>query len=336
MMHKEIQQKIDLKTKPIGALGYLEDIALQICQVQQSLHPQLKNPCIIVFAADHGVSKSGVSAYPSEVTAQMVLNFLNDGAAINVFCKQNNIKLLIADAGVNYDFEKNNQIIDSKIAKGTNNFLHTKAMTSEQLKLCFDKANDIINNLAENGTNIIGFGEMGIGNTSSAALIMSEICELPIDCCVGRGTGLKDDQFNHKLSILKQVQENHSKPNDIFELLTSFGGFEIAQMCAAMLQSYQRGMLIMVDGFIATAAFLCAYKLEPNIINNAIFCHLSDEQGHQRMLDYLNVKPLLKLNMRLGEGIGCALAYPLIQSAVNFMNEMASFESAGVSNKIKE
>lgn len=301
--------------------------------VQQTLNPVIIKPTIVVFAADHGISQSGVSAYPASVTAQMVFNFLNGGAAINVFCKQHNIGLKIADAGVDHDFEKNEKLIDTKIAKGTQNFLNGNAMTEHQLQQCFERAKNIIDDIADKGCNSIGFGEMGIGNTSSAALLMSSICDLPIEECAGKGTGLSDEQFLKKIKLLKQVQQNHTKPKDVYEALIIFGGFEIAQICGAMLQSFKRNMLIMVDGFIASAAFLCASKIQPNIINNAIFCHQSDEQGHQKLLNYLQAKPLLNLNMRLGEGTGCAIAFPLIQSAVNFVNEMASFESAGISNQ---
>ena len=332
-MIKEIKNKIDFKTKPLGSLGVLEDIATQICLVQNSLTPTLTNPTLLVFAADHGIAKDGVSAYPAEVTPQMVLNFLKGGAAINVFCKQNNIALKVVDAGVNFDFEKSEKLIDSKIAKGTKSFLTENAMTAAELELCFTKANKLIETIYKTNCNIIGFGEMGIGNTSSASMLMSVLCDIPIKECVGRGTGLDDVQLNRKTGILKKAQANHQKPKDTKELLQFFGGFEIAQICGAMLAAYEKNMIILVDGFIATSAFLCAYAINPKIKINAIFCHQSDEQGHKKMLDFLKVKPILNLGMRLGEGTGCAIAYPIIQSAVNFMNEMASFESAGVSNK---
>lgn len=333
---KEVRHKIDSKTKPLGSLGVLEQLAKQICLVQHTLNPVLIKPTLVVFAADHGIAQSGVSAYPASVTAQMVLNFLRGGAAINVFCKQHGIDLKIADAGVNYNFPKSENLTDTKIAKGTQNFLTENAMTDNQLKQCFEKAKIMIDDIADTGCNIIGFGEMGIGNTSSAAMLMSTLCNLPAEECVGKGTGLNDKQLSDKIKILKQARQNHPTPTDAYEALTFFGGFEIAQMCGAMLHSFEKNMLIMVDGFIATAAFLCAATIEPTIKNNAIFCHQSDEQGHIKMLEYLQAKPLLNLNMRLGEGTGCAMAFPVIQSAVNFMNDMASFESAGVSNKPSE
>jgi nicotinate-nucleotide--dimethylbenzimidazole phosphoribosyltransferase len=332
-MIAKIKSKIDLKTKPLGSLGLLEKLATQICLIQNTLSPKLTNPTLLVFAADHGIAKDGVSAYPSEVTPQMVLNFLNGGAAINVFCSQNNIALKIVDAGVNFDFKENEKLIDAKIAKGTKSFLTENAMTSTEVGVCFSKANEIVETVYKTNCNIIAFGEMGIGNTSSASMLMSALCNIPIEDCVGRGTGLDDKQLQNKINILKQAQQNHSTPKNAIEALEFFGGFEIAQICGAMLAAYDKNMLILVDGFIATSAFLCAYNINNKIKNNAIFCHQSDEQGHKKMLDYLCVSPLLNLGMRLGEGTGCAVAYPIIQSAVNFINEMASFESANVSNK---
>lgn len=332
-MINQIQHKIDFKTKPLGALGQLEALATQICLVQNTLTPKLINPTLIVFAADHGIATAGVSAFPTEVTAQMVLNFLAGGAAINVFCRQHGIDLKIVDAGVNVDFEPNENLIDAKIQKSTKSFLNQPAMTHLELEQCFKKSAHIVDKIAQTTCNVMAFGEMGIGNTSSASLLMSALCQLPIEECVGRGTGLTDEQHQHKLHILKQAQQNHPIPKNGREALHYFGGFEIAQICGAMLAAFEKNMLILVDGFIATAAFLCAHNLNEKIINHAVFCHQSNEQGHKKMLDFLGAKPLLNLGMRLGEGTGCAVAFPLLQSAVNFMNEMASFESANVSNQ---
>ncbi len=330
---KTIKNKIDFKTKPLGALGLLETIAAQVCNIQNTLSPALLHPVILVFAADHGIAREGVSAFPAAVTAQMVLNFLNGGAAINVFCRQHNIDLKIIDAGVNYDFEKIENLINVKTGRGTKSFLQDNAMTQEEVLQCFYQAENIIEPIAQKGCNIIGFGEMGIGNTSSASMLMSALCNLPIEECVGRGTGLNDEQLNNKINILKQAQQNHAVPADAITALEYFGGYEIAHICGAMLAAHKKNMLILVDGFIATAAFLCAYKINKKIKANAIFTHQSDEQGHKKMLAYLDAKPILNIGLRLGEGTGCALAYPIIQSAVLFINEMASFESAGVSNK---
>jgi nicotinate-nucleotide--dimethylbenzimidazole phosphoribosyltransferase len=333
MIKEQLQHKIDFKTKPLGALGKLEKIALQIGSIQNTLSPQLTKPTIMVFAGDHGIANECVSAYPQEVTFQMVMNFLQGGAAINVFAAQNNIDLKVVDAGVNFDFEPNEKLIDLKIAKGTKSFLADKAMTETQIMECIIAPNYQIKKLHEEGCNIIGFGEMGIGNTSAATMLMSNFCNLPIEKCVGRGTGLNDEQLNKKIEILKRAKDFHGEITDPMQALQAFGGFEITQICYAMQKAFECNMIILVDGFIASAAFLVAYKSNPAILDNAIFCHLSDEHGHQNLLNYLGVEPLLKLGMRLGEGTGCAVAYPLIESAISFLNNMASFESAGVSNK---
>lgn len=326
-----LQQKIDAKTKPIGALGHLEQIAYQIGALQQDLSPQLSNPHIIVFAADHGLAQEGVSAYPPEVTHQMVLNFLHGGAAINVFCKQNDIAIQIVDAGVNFDFDPHVALIQAKAGYGSQNCLLTPAMSEEQLDFCLSSGRKIVADIAQRGCNIIGFGEMGIGNTSSAALLMSSLLSLPIEECIGRGTGMDKKGLAHKTKILQQVLQKHPNPNSAEETLQCFGGFEIAQICGGMLEAFDRGMVVLIDGFIASSAFLVANAIEPKLIQNAIFCHQSDEYGHRLLLEQLQVTPVLKLGMRLGEGTGCALAYPIIKNAVAFLNDMASFESANVS-----
>jgi len=328
---EQVQHAIDTKTKPLGALGKLETVAFQIAKIQQTLTPTLVYPSILTFAGDHGAANAGVSAYPQEVTFQMVMNFLQGGAAINVFCQQNDIALQVVDAGVNFDFENAPGLINAKIAHGTANYLESSAMNQQQLDECLKKSANIVADVARDGCNIIGFGEMGIGNTASASLIMSAICGLPIERCVGRGTGLDDAGLDRKLGLLTEAQAKHGEMSDPHQILQTFGGFEIAQICGAMLAAKEHNMIIMVDGFIATAAYLAAHAITPSISENAIFCHTSNEAGHQLMLDYLQVEPLVNLQMRLGEGTGCAVAYPLIKSAVAFLNGMASFESAGVS-----
>lgn len=331
-LENALSHKIANKTKPLGALGRLEAIALQIGLIQSTETPELTKPHIAVFAADHGVAREGVSAYPSEVTPQMVFNFLNGGAAINVFSRQNNISLKVIDAGVNYDFGLHDDLIDAKVNYGTRNFLKESAMTEEELRKCFEHGHNIVHTISETGCNVLGFGEMGIGNTSSASLIMSLLLGLPIEECTGRGTGLNDDQLLNKINILKKTIESHDTEDLSPEsVLRQFGGFEIAMMCAAMLSAAERKMIILVDGFIASAAFLCAYIINPLVKDYAFFCHLSEEKGHKTLLKELKEEPLLHLQLRLGEGTGCALAYPVVASAVAFLNEMASFETAGVS-----
>ncbi|OXA77301.1 nicotinate-nucleotide-dimethylbenzimidazole phosphoribosyltransferase /cob(II)yrinic acid a,c-diamide reductase [Flavobacterium aquidurense] len=330
---KELQEKIDGKTKPIGALGTLETLAFQIATVFESLNPKIINPNIVVFAADHGIANHGVSAYPQDVTRQMVGNFLDGGAAINVFCKQNDIQLSIVDSGVNYDFPTNANLINAKIAKGTQSFLHAPAMSETELQLCFEKGKTIVENIAKTGSNCIGFGEMGIGNTSTASVLMSLLTGFPIEECVGKGTGVEDKKLLQKEDFLKSAIKNYSGQAELKEQLAYFGGFEIIQMASGMLTAFENNMLILIDGFICSVAFLIASKINPSTIKNAVFCHCSAEQAHQKLLQYLHAKPILNLDLRLGEGTGCAIAFPILKSAEAFLNEMASFESAGVSRK---
>ncbi|MDP3679919.1 MAG: nicotinate-nucleotide--dimethylbenzimidazole phosphoribosyltransferase [Flavobacterium sp.] len=328
-----LQHKIDQKTKPTGSLGILEVLAKQIGMVFQTLEPKIIKPNLVVFAADHGIANHGVSAYPQDVTRQMVSNFLIGGAAINVFCKQNKIQLAIVDAGVNYDFPMNTDLISAKVGKGTNSFLQGPAMSKTEVELCFMKGSEIVATIAKTCSNCIGFGEMGIGNTATASVLMSIILELPIEDCVGKGTGVNDEQLIQKINILKKCIANYNGSDDLESKLAYFGGFEILQMVGGMLQAKEANMLILVDGFICSVAFLIAFKKNPSITENAIFCHSSAEQGHQKILDYLGVRSLLQLDLRLGEGTGCAIAFPIIESAVAFLNDMASFESAGVSSR---
>ncbi|RUT68907.1 nicotinate-nucleotide--dimethylbenzimidazole phosphoribosyltransferase [Flavobacterium cupreum] len=328
-----LQDKIDSKTKPVGALGILEDLAFQLGNVFETLNPKIKNPNIVVFAADHGIANHGVSAYPQDVTRQMVHNFLEGGAAINVFCNQNNIALSIVDSGVNYDFPTNAKLIPAKIAKGTQSFLHVPAMSETELELCFEKGKSIVDDIAKTGSNCIGFGEMGIGNTSTAAVLMSLLTGFPIEECVGKGTGVEDEKLLQKQNILQKAIENYSGQALLAEQLAYFGGFEIMQMAGGMLTAYDHNMLILVDGFICSVAFLIASKMNPNINENAVFCHVSAENAHQKLLNYLGAKPILNLDLRLGEGTGCAIAFPILKSAEAFLNEMATFENAGVSRK---
>ena len=328
----ELANKINNKTKPLGALGMLEELALKVGLIQQTLTPQLKQPTMLVFAGDHGIVAAGVSPYPQAVTAQMVLNFLQGGAAINVFSKQNNIRLLVIDSGVNYQFEPSADLIDVKIALGTRNYLLEPAMTIAQCEQALNRGAEIVNAQIADGCNIFGFGEMGIGNTSSASCLMSVLCNLPIEQCVGRGTGLDDIGLAHKTNILAQaISLHHLDSADAMQVLATFGGFEIAMMVGAMLQAAEKQCILLIDGFITTAALIVAVKLQPEILHYCVFTHSSDEFGHQKMLDFLKVKPLLNMGLRLGEGTGAALAYPLVLAAVNFLNTMASFESASVS-----
>jgi nicotinate-nucleotide--dimethylbenzimidazole phosphoribosyltransferase len=333
-IRNQLQAKIDQKTKPLGALGKLENLALKVGLIQQTLSPNLSNPVILVFAADHGITSEGVSPYPQAVTYQMVLNFLAGGAAINVFAQQNQIALRIIDAGVNAEFTHQPDLINAKIANGTANFLHSAAMSVEQCQLAITGGRKLAQAEIAQGSNLMGFGEMGIGNTSSASALMSALCQLPVEDCVGRGTGLDDAGILHKQTIIKQALKFHQPAlDDPLKILACLGGFEIAMMVGAMLGAAEQGAALLIDGFIASTALLIASRLKPAITDYAIFTHRSGEAGHSRLLSELNAEPLLDLGMRLGEGTGAAMAYPIVEAAVNFLNQMASFDSASVSQR---
>ena len=323
-IQEQLQQKINNKTKPIGALGMLEELALKIGSIQHTLSPVISKPHIVVFAGDHGIAATGkVNPYPQAVTAQMVLNFVNGGAAINVFTKQHNIGLTVVDAGVNFDFDPSLPIIHAKINRGTADYSVSNAMSMEEVNVAIEKGRSIVQALFDDGCNTIGFGEMGIGNTSSASLIMHHVLKLPLHECVGRGTGANDEQLQRKLNTLENVSRLHELNRyDItpYELLSRVGGFEIAMMCGAYLQAAELNMLIVVDGFISTAALLVAerfahhdYAIPPFKGWGLVFAHCSDENGHRKMLEHFNAKPVLQLGMRLGEGTGAALAVPVLQ-----------------------
>ncbi|MBS1665561.1 MAG: nicotinate-nucleotide--dimethylbenzimidazole phosphoribosyltransferase [Bacteroidetes bacterium] len=337
-LRQKLQHQIDNKTKPLGALGKLEEIALQAGLIQGTLHPQLNRPHIVVFAGDHGIASTGlVNPYPQSVTSQMVLNFITGGAAINVFCRQHSIGLTIVDAGVNFDFDANlfhGKLLSKKIGRGTANYLEGPAMSASEVQQAIETGKEVVAELAAQGCNCIGFGEMGIGNTSSASLIMSFITGTPVEECVGRGTGVNDEQLERKRDTLREVFRLHlpaiaAKP-DAQTILEHVGGYEIAMMVGAYLKAAELRMIILVDGFITTAALLLAKLIDSHVQECCFFSHTSGENGHAKMLAYLGAEPLLNLGLRLGEGTGAALAYPLVQSAVQFLREMASFESAGV------
>jgi nicotinate-nucleotide--dimethylbenzimidazole phosphoribosyltransferase len=330
-----LQHKIDNKTKPQGSLGQLETLARQIGRIQQSLTPQLSNPHLLIFAGDHGAAKVGVSAYPQDVTWQMVENFLSGGAAINVFARQSGLSLNVIDAGVAHEFGTRDGLINAKIGQGTRNYVEEPAMTAGECTTALEKGAEIARALSDEGCNVLGFGEMGIGNTASAALITHALTGAPLVDCIGRGTGLDDAGLTRKRDLLTQATRRAALPAqvDAMTVLAEFGGLEIAMMAGAMLGAAERGMTLLIDGFIVTSALLAASRLAPNISEYCIFCHRSAEPGHLAQLHDLNADPLIDLGLRLGEGTGAALAWPLVRASAAFLNEMASFESAGVSEK---
>jgi nicotinate-nucleotide--dimethylbenzimidazole phosphoribosyltransferase len=321
---------INNKTKPVGSLGMLESVARQIGLIQQTTQLTLIEPTILIFAADHGIVAEGISAYPQSVTWQMVENFLADGAAINVFARQNGCALHIIDAGVHHDFGPRPGLIDRKFGPGTRNFALEPAMT---YKLCAAAITAGMELVRELDGNVIGFGEMGIGNTTSAAALMHKLTQIPVAQCVGAGTGLSPDGIAHKKDVIEAAVAHHADTTEVLDILATFGGFEIAMMAGAMLKAAERRMVLLIDGFIATSSLLVAARMQPHILDYCIFSHCSDEAGHRSLLDDLGARPLLALDLRLGEGTGCALALPLLHAAVNFTREMATFESANVSEK---
>ena len=333
----ELRRIIDMKTKPPGSLGRLESLALQMGLIQRTVKPRIERPAMIVFAGDHGIAKEGVSSYPQEVTAQMVANFLSGGAAINALSRSVGMTLEVVDAGVAtpllFPFPIDHGYERLSLGLGTRNFAQEPAMSREIALEGIARGAARVRHHASLGTNVIGFGEMGIANTSAAACLMSRLCGLPIDECVGRGTGLDDRGLAHKRDVLGRALALHRNEGDAIDTLATFGGFEIAMITGAYLAAACAGMTILVDGFIATSALLVAAKIAPDVLDYCVFAHASNETGHRRMLAHFDAAPLLQLDLRLGEGTGAALALPILRAAVAFVDEMASFESAGVSNK---
>lgn len=326
-----LQAVIDDKTKPLGALGRLEPLAAQVGAIQRTLKPELRRPAMLVFAADHGIADEGVSAYPAEVTAQMVMNFIAGGAAINVFARQHGFVLEVVDAGVRSALPPAPGLIDSRLGAGTRNFAREPAMSRAQAEAALAAGAAHVARHAAQGSNVIGFGEMGIANTSAASCLTSRLAGLPLADCVGRGTGLDEAGLAHKLAVLDAAMGTHADARQPLDALAAFGGFEIAMMAGAFLAAAAHRMAVLVDGFIASAALLVASRIDRAVLDYCVFSHCSHERGHRALLDYFGARPLLALDLRLGEGTGAALAYPLVASAVAFLREMATFGEAGVS-----
>lgn len=321
---------INNKTKPLGSLGRLESLAAQLGLIQRSTQVRIEQPAILVFAGDHGVVEEGVSAYPQDVTWQMVENFLANGAAINVFARQNGCDLHVVDAGVNHDFGARTGLVDRKVARGTRNFAVEPAMSRHELDTALEHGMVLVRALPGN---VAGFGEMGIGNTTAAAALMHKLTGLPLPQCVGAGTGLSSEGISRKQQVIAAAVDKHADAAAPLDVLATFGGFEIAMMTGAMLEAARLRKVLLIDGFIVTSALLVAARLEPAILDYCVFAHCSDENGHRLMLDALGAQPLLNLGLRLGEGTGCALALPLLHAAANFLNEMATFASAQVATR---
>lgn len=336
----QIQAKIDGKTKPIGSLGQLETMAKNLARVQAMVTIQMtslviNNPSLIIFAGDHGVAAEGVSIAPSEVTGQMVENFATGGAAINVFCRQLGWQLSVVDTGILNEPDPQLKVINQRLGCITQPIHKAPAMPLAAVEQGFEMAKALIKETKKNGSNLVAFGEMGIGNTTSASAIMAAIMHLSAEETVGKGTGVSDDVVLKKQNVVEQALKLHGdKLADPMQILACLGGFEIVQITGAMLAAAEEQMHILVDGFICTAAAMVAIQINPAVKDYMIFAHCSGEQGHIKMLQWLSVEPLLNLGLRLGEGTGGALALPLIQAAAAFYNDMASFEQASVTNVV--
>ena len=325
-----VQHRIDRKTKPLGALGRLEALALQLALVQQCETPQLHAPQLVVFAADHGIAAQGVSAYPQAVTVQMVANMLAGGAAVSVLARQHGLALTVVDCGVAQPLVPQPGLHEARVCDGSADSTQAPALTDAQCQAALDNGAALLRRLPGN---VLLLGEMGIANTSPAALLMARLTGLPLAACVGRGTGLDDAGLAHKTAVLQRALDRHAGVQGVQALLAALGGAEIATMAGAVLQAARERRVVVVDGFITTAAVAVAAALEPAVLPCCVFAHGSAEHGHGRWLQALGVQPLLDLGLRLGEGSGAALAWPLLQSAVLLLDEMASFDSAGVSDR---
>lgn len=330
-----LQDKIDNLNKPKGSLGKLETLALQIGLIQGTLSPQLTHPCHILFGADHGIEREGVSFSPREVTWQQMINYGKGGGGVNMFCRQHGFRLRVVDVGVDYDFDEkvHSHIVPRKIAYGTKNFLHEAAMTRAEYDKAMQTGAEQVDACHDEGCNVISFGEMGIANTSPSSIFMHLFLNIPLDKCVGAGSGLPTEGIRHKYDVLKRAVDRTAAQRQAMsaeQIIMEYGGFELVAAIGGMLRAAEHRMVILVDGFIMTACMLAASRLQPAVMDYAVFGHCGDEGGHKLMLEGMGANPLLHLGLRLGEGTGAICAYPIVQSAVNMINEMDNFAHAEI------
>ena len=327
-MRPAIQDKTDNLNKPKGSLGMLEELAMQVCLIQQTLTPSLAHPCHLLLGGDHGIEREGVSVSPREVTWQQMINFTRGGGGVNMFCRQHGFKLRIVDVGVDYDFKDIEGIIDRKIACGTKDFLYEPAMSESEFDQAIQVGSDLVDDCVAEGCRVLSIGEMGIGNTSPSSIWMHLFGNIPLDECIGAGAGLDTPGIRHKREVLAKAVANYSQ--FLSSPLIYFGGFEMIAAIGAMLRAAECHLIILIDGFIMTACALAAIRLYPASQDYMVFTHCGDESGHKRMLDIVGAKPLLHLGLRLGEGTGALCAYPIVDSAVRMMNEMNNFDNAKI------
>lgn len=336
LLTQTLQHKLNNKTKPLGSLGRLEYLALKLGQILGTESPRLEQPQMVVFAGDHGLAARGVSAFPSDVTWQMVENFLAGGAAVSVLARQHGLALTVVDCGVARDFASRAaepgepRLLVRKVAPGTQDASTGPAMTAAQCAQALANGMEVVRNLPGNA---LLLGEMGIGNTSVASLLLSRLCGIPLDECIGAGTGLDAAGVARKRAVLAQALQANECAVEPLDALAALGGLEVATLTGAVLQAASERRVIVVDGFITSAAVLVAARLQPHVLQRCVFAHGSAEPGHAHMLAQLQAQPLLDLGLRLGEGSGAALAWPLLQSACAVLREMASFEAAGVATQ---
>ena len=332
-MQAAIQQKIDNLNKPKGSLGRLEELAMQVCLIQQTLEPSTAHPCHLLLGGDHGIEREGVSVSPREVTWQQMINFTRGGGGVNMFCRQHDFKLRIVDVGVDYDLSNVSGIINRKIARGTKNFLYEPAMSEEEFDRAIAVGVDLVDACICEGCRVLSIGEMGIANTSPSSIWMHLFGNIPLEKCIGAGAGLDTPGIRHKYEVLSQAVEHYhhwSENQSQVAPLRYFGGFEMVAAIGAMLRAAEQHLIILVDGFIMTACAIAAVQLYPAAQDYMVFTHCGDESGHKRMLDIVDAKPLLHLGLRLGEGTGALCAFPIVDSAVRMMNEMNNFDNAKI------
>lgn len=328
-----IKDKIDNLNKPKGSLGTLEDLALRISLIQQTPSPTLSHPCHLLLGADHGIEREGVSLSPRDVTWQQMINFTRGGGGVNMFCRQHGFELKIVDMGVDHDLTDFKEIRNMKIAWSTEDFLYRAAMTEEQMDKALDCGAALVDECISEGCNIICIGEMGIANTSPSSIWLHLLGGVPLEECVGAGSGVAGSQLSHKHEVLRRSVERFKETysaDDTYNVVRYFGGFEMVGAIGAMLRAAERKVVVMVDGFIMSACMLAASRMYPEVLDYAIFGHCGDEHAHARMLQLMDAKPLLNLGLRLGEGTGALCAYPIIESSVRMINEMNNFENANI------
>ncbi len=334
---KTAQVRLDNLTKPLGSLGRLEELAKLIVGITGKENPKFKNKVIFTFAGDHGITQEGVSAYPKEVTAQMVYNFLKGGAGINVLARHVGVRVVVADLGVAEELKPHPNLVIKKINYGTKNMAKEPAMAESEAIKSIETGIAIFEDEFKKGIDIIGTGEMGIGNTTPSSAITAVLTKKSIEDVTGRGTGISEEGLNNKIAVIKKALElNKPDPNDPIDVLSKVGGFEIGGLAGVILSAASRKIPIVIDGFISGAAALIAYHLEPKTKEYMIASHCSAEKGHKVILEHLGLKPLLDLNLRLGEGTGAALGISIIEAAIKILTQMATFKSAGVSRKVNK